>query len=381
MLSSRHRISAAYFLYFVTLGLYLPYFPAYLRGRGLSPVDIGWLLAMGPLARGVLPPLFGLLADRFKGPHFWGVVTAWGMAAGMVCVLAGEGFAMLLLGVAIYYLSNSATIPLLDATALSYLARFPGRFGTLRLWGSIGFIVTSFGLGLLFPALPMTLIAAGLVASHVVFAAYVTAAPVEEAAPQRPAPGELRALLASAPLLALMLGLFLNRVASASFVGFYTLYVQDLGLPGDVVAWTWGIAVTVEVFVMLIVDRLIDRFGAGKVLTAGFLLEALRFGAYAYVNSRPWLLVLAPGHGIAFTLGYVATVRRALEIVPARLRATGQGLAAAATGFGQTVGLVLAGYAQARYGNQGMYLAAGAVGLTGALVAARASAPLRPARG
>lgn len=373
MPTARTRISGAYFLYFVTLGLYLPYFPAYLRERGLSTVHIGWLLAIGPLARGVLPPVFGFLADRFKGPHFWGVVTAWGMAAGMLCVQAGDGLTLLLLGVVIYYVGNAATIPLLDATALAYLSRTTGRFGALRLWGSLGFIVTSFGLGVLFPALPMALISASLLASHLLFAGYVTAAPVEEAAPQRPAAGELRALLASAPLLALMLGLFLNRVASASFVGFYTIYVQDLGLPGDVVAWTWGIAVTVEVGIMLVVDRLIDRYGAGKVLTAGFLLEALRFGAYAFVTSRAGLLALAPGHGIAFTLGYVATVRLALQIVPDRLRATGQGLAAAATGFGQTAGLVLAGYLQTRYGNQGMYLAAGLIGLAGALVAARAA--------
>jgi PPP family 3-phenylpropionic acid transporter len=365
----RRRISIAYFLYFATLGLYLPYFPAYLRERGLSATEIGLLLSLGPLFRGILPPGFGYLADRVRGPHFWGVVTAWLMTAGIGVVMLGDGFPWLLAGMTVYFMANSATIPLLDASALNFLARTPGKFGVLRLWGSVGFILTSLGLGALYPDLPAITIAVGLLASHVVFAFYLTSARLEEAPPARPGWREVGRLLRLPALVLLLTGLFLNRVASAPFVGFYTIFVRDVGLGGEIVALTWGIAVTVEVGIMLIVDRLIDRFGAMRILAVGFLLEALRWFAYASFHSKTALLLLAPGHGIAFTLGYVATVRRAIELVPERLRATGQGLAAGATGFGQMTGLILAGYLQEHFGNQVMFQSAGVIGMLAVAIA------------
>ena len=47
----RTHLSAAYFLFFLTIGLFNPYFPVYLRERGLSGVQIGWVFALAPLMK------------------------------------------------------------------------------------------------------------------------------------------------------------------------------------------------------------------------------------------------------------------------------------------------------------------------------------------
>jgi PPP family 3-phenylpropionic acid transporter len=378
--AERRRLSTAYFLYFVGIGLYQPYFPAYLRGRGLTTVEIGWLLSLAPLFRGLLPTVFGYLADRVRGPQFWGLVTAWAMTTGLAVLALGPGWPPLLFGAAVYFMGSSATIPLLDASTVSHLGRTRARFGHIRLWGSVGYIVSAFGLGVAFPALPPALIAAALVGAHLLFATYVTVERLEDAAPGRPSLREVGALLGEPAVALLLIAIALNRLSSAPYLGFYTLFAQDLGFGGDVVAWTWGIAVTVEVGVMFLVDRWVDRFGATRVMACGFLVEALRFYAYSRTTSATALLWLAPGHGIAFTMGYVAGVRRVMQIIPDRLRATGQGLAAAATGLGQTAGFVLAGYLHEHAGNARMWLMAAAVGLvaTVAALAAGRFAPSKP---
>jgi PPP family 3-phenylpropionic acid transporter len=62
------RLSAFYFTFFVYGGAYVAYFPLYLANRGLSAVEIAWVLALPPLARTFAPAAWGWLADA-SGAH------------------------------------------------------------------------------------------------------------------------------------------------------------------------------------------------------------------------------------------------------------------------------------------------------------------------
>lgn len=367
--SERLQLSLAYFLYFITLGLVLPYFPPYLRARGLDGVAIGWLLAMGPLMKIAVPPLLGAVADGRRGPRFWGVVAAWGTFGGMLLVWASAGHAALFAGAILYSLFSAPSMSLLDATTVRHVRDGRTRFGRIRVWGSVGYILTSFGLGIAFPALPPDVIIWGLVGSQLVFALFFTATRVEDAPASKPVWTDLPHVLRPRVVWLLLLTLFLNRVASSPFNGFYTIFVRDARLGGEVVALTWGIAISTEVFVMLVVDRLIDRFGAGAVLAAGVLLEAARWAAYGFIESQWALLAVAPAHGTAFALLYVGSVRAVTEFVPRQFRALGQGLSAAAAACGQTAGFVAAGYLYKNSGSRVMFTAAGLTGLAATILA------------
>lgn len=367
------RTSGAYFLYFLAFGLFVPYFPAYLRGRGLDAAQVGWLVSLVPLMRVVVPPLVGLLADRRRGPRFWASVCAWG-GVGALCLMAGPGYMMLLAGMIFFSAFTAPTIPLLDASAVRGGAQ---SFGSIRLWGSLGYLLTSFGLGYFFPAMPGATVLLALVAAHALFAAYVSLPAGGEAQPARVEWGEASLLLRDARVWLLLSTLFLNRVASAPFNGFYTLFVQDLGLSGRVVALTWGVAIATEVAAMFLVDRALGKFGAPAVLAAGAGLEAVRWLAYSYVRSEAGLLAFAPLHGLGFALLYVAGVRCMAEIVPAGVRSLGQGVGTTAAGMGQTIGIVAAGYMYQGAGASATFAAgaaAGALTVLSALLLGRAAA-------
>jgi len=362
--SERRQMATAYFLYFATFGFFLPYFPPFLRARGLDGESIGLVLALAPLMRIVVPPLLGALADRVAGPRFWGAIAAWASAAGMVVMWASDGPVLLGVGVVLYFLRTAPAIPLLDAATVHVLRGSGGRFGRVRSWGSAGFTVSSLGLGLLFPSLPARTIVVSLVVSHVLFAIFVTLARVEDAAPGKPLWGEVPAILKNRGVLLLVGVLFLSRVASAEFNGFYTLFVGELGLGGDVVAWTWGIAIATEICVMLVVDRWIDRFGFWHVLAFGVLVEAARWVSFAFAVTATQLLLLAPLHGLAFASMHVAFVRGVTILVPEKMRSMGQGLGTAAAGVGQMIGFASAGYLTSAVGSQRTFLLSSVVGIS-----------------
>ncbi len=365
--SERIQLSAAYFLYFITLGLFIPYFPVYLRGRGLDGVQIGWVLALSPLLKVFFPPAFGALADRARGPRFWGMAAAWAALVSLILVAISNSFLTLFVSIALYCAAVAPVISLLDSSTLLYLQRMKGRFGYVRMWGSFGFVLSSCSLGLLYTDLPAQVIAASMIGAHLLFAVFISVTKIEDAPlsvgglfTQRRL---LVALLRSRAAWLLLSTIFLNRVASSPYNVFYTMFLQDVGLGGDVVALTWGLAVAAEIVTLLFVDRLIDRIGANRVLALGVGLEAARWIMFSMVQSKTALLLIAPWHGVAFGMLYVASVREMTETAPSELRSLGQGIAAAAAGCGQVVGFIASGYLFQALGGAQLFLAAGIVGI------------------
>jgi PPP family 3-phenylpropionic acid transporter len=378
---SGRLLATAYFLFFVNFGLFVPYFPLYLSERGFGAVEIGGLLALGPLMRTGVPPLLGILADRSRGPGFWGTMAAWGAVAGLALVwLGADARLVMILGLATFFLCTAPALPLLDVQVMRHIERTRSKFGRIRLWGSAGYVLASMSFGLAFTDTPAHLIAIALVASYTAFALFLSLSRMEDVPPSRPDWSELPAMLRSPGIVTLLAALFLNRVASAPFNGYYSIFVRESGLDGRVVALTWGIAVVTEIVAMVFVDRWIDRFGYVRVLVFGVLLEAARWFAFSQLQSEPALLLLAPTHGIAFAALLISSIRGIAAIVPERFRSLGQGLVAAAAGLGQVVGYAGMGFVHDAAGNAGMFFVAGVVGLAAtatALSLARRTAETR----
>ncbi|MCZ2525896.1 MFS transporter [Streptomyces sp. HB2AG] len=140
-------------------------------------------------------------------------------------------------------------------------------------------------------------------------------------------------------------------VAMASAVlgvgGFYILttfmisYGADtLGLSRTLMVNGTLVAAVVEIAVILVVGRMAERLGAGRVtLWGGLATAALAFPVFWMVDTRnPVLVVLAMALGIAFlSVAYAVSGALLAELFPARLRYSGvalaYNLAGALTGF------------------------------------------------
>ncbi|MGH8622599.1 MAG: MFS transporter, partial [Burkholderiales bacterium] len=80
-----HRqLAGFYFFYFAWLGAFAPFFSVYLDAAGLSPVEIGVVMALPQVTRIVAPHLWGWLAD-VRGRHLGLVRVA--ALAGTACWL------------------------------------------------------------------------------------------------------------------------------------------------------------------------------------------------------------------------------------------------------------------------------------------------------
>ena len=141
------RLSAFYLFYFASLGALIPYWSLYLQGLGFGAAEIGELIAILMGTKLIAPNVWGWMADRFGRRMAIIRLASLLSAVTFVGVFFGEGFWWLALVMTVFSFFWNASLPQFEATTLSHLGDSTHRYSTIRLWGSIGFIVTVAGMG------------------------------------------------------------------------------------------------------------------------------------------------------------------------------------------------------------------------------------------
>ncbi|MBN1207551.1 MAG: MFS transporter [Myxococcaceae bacterium] len=373
--AGRVPLAGFYLLYFATVGITQPFLPAYLRSLELSTTEVGLLLALFPLASLLAPPLWGHLADRTG--RLSGVLTAL-VACAALCfapLLRVDGFLALAVTLGAYACFASSIIPMLDSLALNHVAQKGGSFAYLRLFGSLGFILSTTTFGLLVRQVDRSTVLVALTLLVMLAAWGVT---LRSRTPPGPPPhplAGLQLLRDNKDLRWLMAATCLHWMACTPYNGMLAIHVLALGLPPSVVGLAAGVGVVAEVAALLLYPRLAERIAPRHLLCLAFALSGLRWGGMALVTSPIPLVALSLLHSMTFGVFYVASVAFVARRVPQHLRASGQGLFTAITfGFGGLVGFAASGAAYALLGGgHALFAVAGGLELVAALFVLQAS--------
>src|ERR1700694_2210888 len=135
------RLALFYGAFFAYAGLSLPFMPAWLAAKGLDAREIGIVLAAPMVVRVIAVPLSTRAADRFGGLRGALGAAALASVAGFALIGLMAGFVAILAGFALAAAALAPVLPLADAYALRGLTGRAWSYGSVRLWGSVTFIV------------------------------------------------------------------------------------------------------------------------------------------------------------------------------------------------------------------------------------------------
>lgn len=359
-----------YFLYFASVGITLPFLPAYFASVGLSPRQIGALLSVGPAMAMVAPSFWGHLADRTGRPDRILTAVAFGALCGLSSLLWFDGFFPLLVALGAYAFFTSAITPLLDSMTLHQVESSGGSYAAVRVFGSFGFVLASVGFGLSVPAVDRlaVLVPLGFIAGYLLWSLLLEAPARAFERSQNPFAG--LGLLRNRDLLWFLLACTLHWISCAPYHGSLALHIGALGLPPSVVGFSAGLGVVAEIAAMFAYPNLSKRFAPRHLLAASFFATVLRWAGMAVAQSAVAIILLQALHGLSFGLFYVAAVSFVSRRVPSQLRATGQALFVSITfGLGGLVGFTGAGAAYELLGGHRLFGAAALLELAPALLA------------
>jgi PPP family 3-phenylpropionic acid transporter len=321
------RLSAYYFFYFGFVGAFSPYFTLYLQSLRFTATDIAILMSLMQVMRILAPNLWGWLAERLGVPVLIVRVSAVASLAGFALFFLTTEFAGIFVGMALMAFFWSAALPLIESVTFTHLGAQGHRYGNIRVWGSVGFIVAVLGIGHALDYLPidsMLWMTASVLAGIVVCAFLVPDA-------VRPPAGRmqvsLRETLGRPEVRALLGACFFMSAAHGALYVFYSIYLVDNGYGKALVGWMWTLGVLAEIVVFLFMPRLMKRYSLRAILLFSFVAAVLRFLLIGWgVGSLAVLLFAQLLHGATFGAYHAAAIAAVNQWFPGKLQSRGQAL-------------------------------------------------------
>ncbi|MCX7898037.1 MAG: MFS transporter [Rhodocyclaceae bacterium] len=350
------RLAAWYFAYFAFVGAFSPYFALYLADVGLSAWQIAILMVTPQVMRLLAPGFWGWLAARCGHSSQLTRFSALGACLAFAPFFITDVYAWMLVAMAFVWFFWSAALPLVETLTLEHLGGRVDRYGHIRLWGSVGFIASVLGLGVLLDYLP---IRALLPACFVILAGVLAAAlllPNSPAASPKaalPGPGDPW----QTPVLALLSASFFMAIAHGPLYVFYSLHLSLHGYDKTTTGLLWSLGVIAEILVFLAMPAIAARFSLRSILLASFLLAVIRFLLIGWYADSLLVLVFAQGmHAATFGAHHAAVVALLARWFRGPQLSRMQGLYGSLSfGAGGLLGGLMSGYAWDTIGPAGAY--------------------------
>lgn len=343
------RLSNFYFFYFALLGAVAPFMPLYLEYLGFSPARIGELLALPMLMRCLAPNLWGWLGDK-TGQRLQ--IVRWGALLtllGFALIFIRQDYLWLVLVMLLHAFFWHAILPQFEVLTFAHLKLQPERYSKIRVWGSVGFIVTVVLMGRVFdlqglgsyPFL-VCLIMLGILLSSLL----VPATSGEPSSRERMVAGQgIRDILLRRPVLIFYFGVMLMQVSHGPYYSFLSIYLGELGYSRTVTGWLWSLGVLAEIALFLFMPRILLRFSVRQVLLASFVLAAIRWLMLGNLAGELlWLLLIQLLHAATFGSFHTGAMQFVQQQFPRGRQGMGQALYVSLSGVGAAVGALYAGY-------------------------------------
>ncbi|KGD63247.1 hypothetical protein Y5S_03522 [Alcanivorax nanhaiticus] len=365
------RLSGFYFFYFGLLGTLVPYWSLYLKDLGFSAAAIGALMAIPQLTKVGAPNLWGWLADRSGQrlriiragnlmaalaflPVFW-IDTFWNMA-------------FLLIAFSFFW---NAVLAQFEVLTLQSLGKQAHRYSHVRLWGSVGFIISVLLLGEVLDRMGTGLLP--WVLSGLLWLLWIgtLTLPAGKSVEnhEESAPPSLLATLVRREVCLFLLASFLMQMSHGPYYTFYSIHLEEMGFSKLVTGGLWALGVLAEVGLFLVMHQLMRRFSLPWILTGSLLLASLRWLIIGLCgDSLHWLLLAQCLHAATFGSFHAASIAWVHRQFGERLAGQGQALySSLGFGAGWAAGAALSGVLWPYWGER-LFLAAAAVALLSATI-------------
>ena len=366
------RIAGFYFFYFAFVGMFAPYWSLYLKSIHFDVVEISILMSVQPVMRMIAPNLWGWLADHTGRRLLVVQLAALCGAVGYLGVFFTTQFYGMLLVLALISFFWSASMPLVEATTLTYLGKNTENYGRIRSWGSVGFIVSVFGLGYAFDYVAIDwLLWAGLfIMLGILF--FSRLIPSTEVVEHHTDSQPIMRIVLQPHVLAFFGGCFLMAVAHGPYYTFFSIYLVEHGYAKSAVGMLWTLGVLCEIGVFFLMPWLTRRYTLAQILMVSFACAVLRFLLIAWaVDSLPLLLLAQALHAATFGSFHAAAVALIHHFFQGRHQSKGQALFGSITyGAGGMLGGLASGPIWQHWGASVLYSCSSAMALVGLLLIA-----------
>ncbi|EDZ63313.1 MFS transporter [Sulfurimonas gotlandica GD1] len=329
-------LASFYFFYFAIVGVYIIFMPKVLSMVGYSASDIGMIFAAGPLVRFILP--FAFTRGMKLNIKSFNTAIVIMLLSSVSFYFSIDNFYKLLFSNIGLGIGLSLILPYIEVISLKTIGK--ERYGKIRLFGSVGFVLVAL-------VLVKFLSSADIALSYLLVLTFLTAMVAFVIAKNADASSEKAeevdndiSLLSDWKLWA---GLTLMQVSFGAFYNFFTIYETDYGISMDMTIYLWSFGVIAEIFMLFFQGRLL-RGNLLLILQITTFVTAIRwFLLFLFPENLMILFFSQTLHALSFALFHSAAISYLYYLYKHKSLAQ-QFFSGITYGLGGFVGAIYAGY-------------------------------------
>jgi len=329
-------LSFFYFFYFAIIGVYVIFMPKVLNMVGYSASEIGIVFAAAPLVRFILP--FAFVKGLKLNLRIFKIALALMFFSSVSFYFSLYDFYKLLASSIGLGIGLSIILPYIEVISLRTIGK--ERYGKIRLFGSVGFVLVALVLVKFLSEASVALNYLAVLSFLTAIMAFVIAKNADAGIEKTQDVKNDINLLSDWKLWA---GLTLMQVSFGAFYNFFTIYETDYGVSLDMTIYLWSFGVIAEIVMLFFQGRLL-RGNLLLILQITTFVTAIRWLLlFLFPQNLSILFFSQTLHALSFALFHSAAISYLFHLYKHKSLAQ-QFFSGITYGLGGFVGALYAGY-------------------------------------
>lgn len=300
--------------YYCAYGVFLPFFPAWLKSQQYGEEMIGLVIGSAYIFRFIGGMFFSALIK--KADHIINSLRLLALASALIMAamsLVAHNFWLLFTAIGLFACVNSAGMPIGDSLASTWQRQIGLDYGKVRLIGSAAFVLGLVVFGGMIDWLGeqniVWIITALLLFYTLIQLLKPTIPPKDEITDGAHNNAGFFALLKNPTTLRVMLAVGLIQGSHAAYYVYSTIYWTSLGISVSQTSILWAAGVLAEILLFFFSRRLFQTISVSTLFYLSAFVCILRWAGLAYANNFWEILPLQLAHSLTYAACHYAIVR------------------------------------------------------------------------
>ncbi len=345
-----------YWWSFAAVGALTPFLTLYYRSLGLTGLQIGVLASLPPLVVALLAPVWGAVADAFAIHRqvLRGALLVTALLA--LALTQAISFVWILPLVTALALVNAPIPSLTDSYGITISERKGRSYGSLRVWGSLGYIAAVWVVGRLMGENVSSLFLVAYAVCLLLACVSTLGLPRLSERATSPVWAGLSSVARNRRMLALLVTSYLISSSATVMYSFLGIHLSDLGGSAELVGLAFALNAVSELPVIAFGAWFLSKLGSTRLLGLAILVYIGRLIAYSLLPAPEWVLGIQLFHGLSYGAFLMASVTLAHRLSGKEQSATAQALLTSMSfGFGSITGSLVGGALLDLIGTAGVF--------------------------
>jgi len=309
---------AYYFAFMGGWGFILPFANLFYVSLGFSGTQIGTIGSLSAIVGLILSPI--VVTEIKKLPQARTILQFSLIFGAMGYFLLGQQreFAFILIIIFFHSVLSSSIMPTSDAMAVAVSQNAETGYGSIRVWASVGWIITvlisgrlieRFGFGAAFAGVSSTwIIGAGLVL-FIPAGYFIARRDIEFSKPSLLS--ALQHVFHDRILLAFAIAVIFIGFLNNGVLQFENVYLAELGASKQLISVAGILSAVVELPFMIFADRFVRRVGAHRVMLLALVMISIQRATVFLLPSIATIMIVRFVGGVSFsfyTISYMGLI-------------------------------------------------------------------------